>query len=154
MPPKCPESVMFAALQSYTFLPHIREHARYKVGKRLEERGMVALVSGVGPGGVRGIVADSKAYSRRTLGLCLEQEIGLVTLVPRTCAIRQGDVEAMSCQAEERGHGEANTMHQQAGTGRCAAGEYADWYTGDHGPGGRGESTGFHAPQHDRGKDQ
>jgi transposase len=36
--------------------------------------------------GVRGIVADSKAYSRRTLGLCLEQGIGLVTLVPRTCA--------------------------------------------------------------------
>jgi transposase len=38
---------------------------------------------------VRGIVADSKAYSRRTLGLCLERQIGLVTLVPRTCAIRQ-----------------------------------------------------------------
>jgi len=28
--------------------------------------------------GVRGIVADRKAYSRRTLGLCLEQGIGLV----------------------------------------------------------------------------
>src|SRR5499425_2104271 len=39
--------------------------------------------------GVRGIVADSKGYSRRTLGLCLERQIGLVTLVPRTCAIRQ-----------------------------------------------------------------
>jgi transposase len=39
--------------------------------------------------GVRGSVADSKAYSRRTLGLCLEHKIGLVTLVPRTCAIRQ-----------------------------------------------------------------
>src|SRR5215216_4921327 len=39
--------------------------------------------------GRRGIVADSKAYSRRTLGLCLERQIGLVTLVPRTCAIRQ-----------------------------------------------------------------
>ena len=39
--------------------------------------------------GVRGIVADSKAYSRRTLGVCLEQEVGLVTLVPRTCAVRQ-----------------------------------------------------------------
>src|SRR5499433_129523 len=39
--------------------------------------------------GVRGIVADSKAYSRRTLGLCLEHTIDLVTLVPRTCAIRQ-----------------------------------------------------------------
>jgi transposase len=39
--------------------------------------------------GVRGIVADSKAYSRRTLGLCLEHAIDLVTLVPRTCAVRQ-----------------------------------------------------------------
>ena len=39
--------------------------------------------------GVCGIVADSKAYSRRTLGLCLEQGIGFVTLVPRTCTIRQ-----------------------------------------------------------------
>src|ERR671926_1834874 len=39
--------------------------------------------------GVRGIVADSKAYSRRTLGVCLEHGIGLVTLVPRTCAVRQ-----------------------------------------------------------------
>jgi transposase len=33
----------------------------------------------LGLDGVRGIVADSKAYSRRTLGLCLEQGIGLVT---------------------------------------------------------------------------
>ena len=39
--------------------------------------------------GVRGIVADSKAYSRRTLGLCLEHGLGLITLVPRTCAVRQ-----------------------------------------------------------------
>jgi transposase len=43
--------------------------------------------------GVKGIVADSKAYSQRTLGLCLEQQVGLVTLVPRTCRIRQ-EVEA------------------------------------------------------------
>jgi transposase len=43
--------------------------------------------------GVRGIVADSKAYSRRTLGVCLEHRIDLVTLVPRTCAVRQ-DLEA------------------------------------------------------------
>jgi transposase len=47
--------------------------------------------------GVRGIVADSKAYSRRTLGLCLEQGIGLVTLVPRTCAVRQ-ELEAWGQQ--------------------------------------------------------
>jgi hypothetical protein len=47
--------------------------------------------------GVRGIVADSKAYSRRTLGLCLEHGIGLVTLVPRMCAVRQ-DLEAWGRQ--------------------------------------------------------
>jgi transposase len=39
--------------------------------------------------GVMGIVADSKAYCKRTWGLGLEQHIGLITLVPRTCAIRQ-----------------------------------------------------------------
>jgi transposase len=43
--------------------------------------------------GVRGLVADSKVYSRRTLGVCLEHGIGLVTLVPRTCAVRQ-EIEA------------------------------------------------------------
>ena len=47
--------------------------------------------------GVRGIVADSKAYSRRTLGLCLERGVGLVTLVPRTCAVRQ-ELEAWGGQ--------------------------------------------------------
>jgi transposase len=47
--------------------------------------------------GVRGIVADSKAYSRRTLGLCLEHQIGLVTLVPRPCALRQ-ELEAWGQQ--------------------------------------------------------
>jgi transposase len=43
----------------------------------------------LGLDGVRGIVADSKAYCKRTLGLCLEQQVGLITLVPRTCAVRQ-----------------------------------------------------------------
>jgi transposase len=43
--------------------------------------------------GVRGIVAESKAYSRRTLGVCLEHQVNLVPLVPRTCAVRQ-DLEA------------------------------------------------------------
>ena len=47
----------------------------------------------LGLDGVKGIVADSKAYSQRTLGLGLEQQVGLVTLVPHTCAIRQ-EVEA------------------------------------------------------------
>jgi hypothetical protein len=51
----------------------------------------------LGLDGVRGIVVDSKAYSRRTLGLCLEHGIGLVTLVPRTCAIRQ-ELEAWGRQ--------------------------------------------------------
>jgi len=39
--------------------------------------------------GVRGSVADSKAYRRRTLGGWREHKIDLITLVPRTCAIRQ-----------------------------------------------------------------
>src|ERR671923_585998 len=43
----------------------------------------------LGLDGVRSIVADSKAYCKRTLGLCLEQGVGLITLVPRTCAVRQ-----------------------------------------------------------------
>src|SRR4029434_1679128 len=47
--------------------------------------------------GVLGIVADSKAYSQRTLGLCMERKIGLVTRVPRTCAIRQ-ELEAWGRQ--------------------------------------------------------
>jgi transposase len=47
--------------------------------------------------GVCGIVADSKGYSRRTLGLCREQGIGLVPLVPRTCAVRQ-ELEAWGQQ--------------------------------------------------------
>jgi transposase len=50
----------------------------------------VAIEEGVALGldGVRGIVADRKAYGKRTLGLCLEQRLGLITLVPRTCAVR------------------------------------------------------------------
>ena len=51
----------------------------------------------LGLDGVRGIVADSKAYSRRTLGWCLDHGIGLVTLVPRTCAVRQ-ELEAWGQQ--------------------------------------------------------
>jgi transposase len=51
----------------------------------------------LGLDGFKGIVADSKAYSQHTLGLCLEQEVGLVTLVPRTCGIRQ-EVEAWGQQ--------------------------------------------------------
>lgn len=47
----------------------------------------------LGLDGIQGIVADSKAYSQRTLGVCVEQQVGLVTVVPRTCAIRQ-EVEA------------------------------------------------------------
>src|SRR4029434_3016918 len=51
----------------------------------------------LGLDGVRGIVADSKAYCQRTLGLCLEQRVGLLTLVPRTCAVRQ-ELEAWGQQ--------------------------------------------------------
>jgi transposase len=42
----------------------------------------------LGLDGVRGMVADRKAYCKRTLGLCLAQRVGLLTWVPRTCAVR------------------------------------------------------------------
>jgi hypothetical protein len=49
----------------------------------------IAECLALGLDGVRGIVAASKAYGQRTLGVCLEQGVGLSTLVPRTCAVRQ-----------------------------------------------------------------
>jgi hypothetical protein len=51
----------------------------------------VAMEAGraLGVEGVRGIGADRKAYRRRTLGICLERTINLVTRVPRPCAVRQ-----------------------------------------------------------------
>jgi len=49
----------------------------------------IAECVALGLDGVRGLVADRKAYCKRTLGLCLEQRVGLITLVPRTCAVRQ-----------------------------------------------------------------
>jgi transposase len=51
----------------------------------------------LGLDGVMGIVADSKGYCKRTMGLCLEKRVGLITLVPRTCAIRQ-ELEAWGQQ--------------------------------------------------------
>jgi hypothetical protein len=51
----------------------------------------------LGLAGVRGMVAESKAYGKRTLGLCLEKRVGLITLVPRTCAVRQ-ELEAWGPQ--------------------------------------------------------
>jgi transposase len=51
----------------------------------------------LGLDGVMGIVADSKAYCKRTLGLCCEKRVGLITLVPRTCTLRQ-ELEAWGQQ--------------------------------------------------------
>jgi transposase len=51
----------------------------------------------LGLDGVRGIVADSKAYCKRPLGLCLAKRVGLLTLVPRTCTVRQ-ELEAWGHQ--------------------------------------------------------
>ena len=36
---------------------------------------------------VLGIVADSQAYSKRTLGLCVEKRMGLITLVPKSKSV-------------------------------------------------------------------
>src|SRR5499433_2064480 len=57
----------------------------------------IAECLALGLDGVHGIVADSKAYCKRPLGLGLEQRVGLITLVPRTCAVRQ-EVEAWGQQ--------------------------------------------------------
>ena len=56
---------------------------------RTETPGALEECLALGLDGVRGIVADSKAYCKRTLALCLERQVGLITLVPRTCAVRQ-----------------------------------------------------------------
>jgi transposase len=58
-----------------------------EVPQAIEER--LAL----GLGGLQGLVADSQAYNQRTWGVCLEPQVGVVTLVPRTWGIRQA-VEA------------------------------------------------------------
>jgi transposase len=63
----------------------------------VETPGAMEECRALGLEGGRGIVAASKAYSRRTLGWCLEHKLGLVTLVPRTCAIRQ-ELEAWGQQ--------------------------------------------------------
>lgn len=56
--------------------------------------------------GLCGLVTDSKAYTPRTLGLCQETGMGLVTLVPRTCAIRQ-EVESWGQGQASLGGGKA-----------------------------------------------
>jgi hypothetical protein len=50
----------------------------------------MAIEEGVARGldGVRGLVADRKAYGQRTLGWGLEQRLGLLTWGPRTSAGR------------------------------------------------------------------
>src|SRR5712691_7330376 len=88
----------------------------------------------LGLDGVRGIVADSKAYCKRTLGLCLEKRVGLITLVPRTCAVRQ-ELEAWGAQQgafplllEKPGRTRQESLRQWHGqsVGRCVEVEYSD----------------------------
>jgi transposase len=91
--------------------------------------------------GVMGIVADSKAYCKRTLGLCLEKQIGLITLVPRTCAIRQ-ELEAWGQQqptlpllVEKPGRTRQETPRQWHGQSvtRQVDVEYSDGRVGQEG---------------------
>jgi len=88
----------------------------------------------LGLDGVHGIGADSKAYCQRTLGLCLEQGVGLITLVPRTCAVRQ-KVAAWGQQhgplpllLEKPGRTRQEPPRRWHGQSvrRCVAVEYAD----------------------------
>src|SRR5499427_2162093 len=69
----------------------------------------------LGLDGMRGIVADSQAYCKRTLGLCLQQRVGLITLVPRTCAVRQ-ELEAWGQQ-----HGSLPLLLEKPGRTRQEA---------------------------------
>jgi transposase len=84
--------------------------------------------------GVIGVVADSKACSRRPLGLCLEKQVELVTLMPRTCALRQ-KLEAWGQQQaalplvlEKPGRTEREELRRWRGQSvmRRVAVEYAD----------------------------
>jgi transposase len=84
--------------------------------------------------GVRGIVADSKAYCKRTLGLCLEKHVGLITLVPRTCGVRQ-ELEvwgrqqgALPLLLEKPGRTRSEPLRQWHGQSveRCVEVEYSD----------------------------
>jgi hypothetical protein len=68
-----------------------------KTSDSLETPVAIEACVALGRDGVRGMVADSKADCKRTLGWCLEQGGGLITLVPRTCAVRQ-EVEAWGQQ--------------------------------------------------------
>ena len=64
-----------------------------------EPPGAIAECWARGREGMRGIVADRKASGTRTLGVCLEQGVGLIPWVPRPCAVRQ-EVEAWGQQQE------------------------------------------------------
>ena len=57
----------------------------------------IAECLALGLDGGRGMVADRQASCKRPLGLCLAKRVGLITLVPRTGAVRQ-EVEAWGQQ--------------------------------------------------------
>ena len=82
----------------------------------------------LGLNGVLGIVADSKAYSRLTLGLCLEQEIRLVTLVPRTCTVRQNSKRGGSsrppCPCWWRNQGGRKQKRLDTGMGKVSSAKW------------------------------
>ena len=76
--------------------------------------------------GVRGIVADSKAYSRRTLGVCLEHKIDLVTLSPahvcRAAGTRSlGARSNPPCPSWWRNLAGRRTKHHAAGMAKVCA---------------------------------
>jgi Domain of unknown function (DUF4277) len=75
--------------------------------------------------GVRGMVADSKAYSRRTLGLCLEHGLGLVTK-SRGCApfgrnSRPGGASPRPCPSSWRSPAGPRTKSHAVGMGTASA---------------------------------
>jgi hypothetical protein len=79
-------------------------------------------------------VADSKVYCKRILGLCLEQGVELITLVPRNCAVRQElevrrqqrDSSPLLLEKPEWTHQEAPRCWHAHGVVRQVEVEYAD----------------------------
>jgi hypothetical protein len=75
-----------------------------------------------------GIVADSQACWQRPLGLCLDKQVGLITLGPRTCVVWQeweawGQQQGVVPLLRERQAGRARSRYV-SGTGSVS---FAAW---------------------------
>ena len=79
----------------------------------------------LGRDGVRGLVAARKASGQRTRGLCREQRVGLLTLVPRPGAVRQDALPLWLAKPGRTRQEPPRRWHGHSGT-RPVAVAYAD----------------------------